>query len=139
MEQMVLSYLKAKASGQLQHFQSESQVKKSQDFQKTLQNLKAEMEQFEPSQAPQIVHQTPPQQVAPQQVSPAQNMGTGAMAYPPIGPHHDTQHLLGALKLDPKSRQILNEVREGLNLSSDAEVIRMCLVLAHKTIRGLIE
>src|SRR5262245_36974220 len=106
MEQMVLHYLRAKSMGNLANFQLEQQTKKSQDFQKTLQSLKVEMDQFDPP-APQP---PPPTAVAPSVTvsAPAQTQET-------------------SLKLDSRSRQIVNEIKEGLNLSSDMEVIRMCL------------
>ncbi len=48
-----------------------------------------------------------------------------------------TPNLLSSLRLDPKSRQIVNEIRDNLNLSSDMEVIRMSLVIAHKKLKDL--
>ena len=126
-EQMVLNYLKAKTLGQLANYQfQESQKesqKKSQEFHKTLQTLKTEMDQFDtqinvPTQQQQTVHQQQPAQSQP-------------MPQPQVPPQ--------TLKMDPKSRQIINDIREGLNLSTDMEVIRMSLVLAHKAVKNLLE
>ncbi len=149
MEQMVLNYLRAKSMGTLDKFQPDAQTKKSHDFQKTLQNLRAEMEQFDP---PEVVPQAQPHYEATQPVNPnvfpqaqQQQQGQAMQVQVQMQSQQAQQQtpspaqLLNSLKLDPKSRQILNEIRDGLNLSSDAEVIRMCLVVAYKTIKNLIE
>jgi hypothetical protein len=65
-----------------------------------------------------------------------ENIGTGAG---PGAQQAAAAGPLAALRLDPRSRHLLNEVREGLNLSSDIEVIRMSLVLAHKSLKDLLK
>ncbi len=80
-----------------------------------------------------LLHQANSQITAPLPQS-TQNVGTED------GHSHNSHgNLLTAMRMDPKSRHIINELREGLNLSSDVEVIRMCLVLAHKSLKELIK
>ncbi len=135
MEQMVLSYLKSKSMGTLGNYASEG-PKKSQEFQKTLQNLKAEMDQFDFVRSDEP---TPPVAV-PQSAAPAQPQPNAVPQISQIAQQAPLQpNLLAALKLDPRSRQIVNDIKDGFNLSSDLEVIRMSLVLAHKTLKNLIE
>lgn len=137
MEQVVSLYLRAKRFGgsvpttdelnQAPKFHTETEApKSSQDFQKALKGLKHELEQFDFAPSPQ-----PPQAQAP-----ANTQTSNESAEPPLPPQ-STPNILSSLRLDPKSRQIVNEVRESLNLSSDMEVIRMSLVLAHKKLKDL--
>ncbi|MBK9292888.1 MAG: hypothetical protein IPM57_00320 [Oligoflexia bacterium] len=116
-EELVLSYLKAKRMGSLNNFQPEP-TKKTAEFQKTLQNLKAEMDQFDFEPAPTT------------------NVSNSASLQPQ---QTNQPNILSQIKIDPKSRQIINDIRDGLNLSSDMEVVRMSLVLAHKSLKNLIE
>lgn len=48
-----------------------------------------------------------------------------------------TPHIQAAFALDARSKQIIHEIRESLNLGSDIEVIRMSLVLAESKLREL--
>ena len=130
MEHMVLNYLRAKSMGTLTNFTVQSAPAKP-EIQKTLQNLKAEMDQFDFSPASQV---TQPQPTA----APAQQQASVLTPSPtPVEPAA-IQNILSTIKMDPKSRQIMNEIREGLNLSTDLEVVRMCLVVAHKSIKNLL-
>jgi len=140
--------------------------KSSQEFQKTLKSLRQELDQFDPavpghvdfaregtgrtvrppmdSQGGSVTKSVQPTK---QLELEAQNQAghsfsqdsgsanTGSQTYN-TSPH--APNLLTSLRLDPKSRQIVGEIREGLNLSSDMEVIRMSLVLAHKRVKDLL-
>lgn len=168
MEQVVSLYLRAKRlGGQIppQELEAtlgakkEAPAKTPQDFQKTLKELQFELQQFDmgPGQTPgpQAMQQMP--LVAPQTHTgvrgngPSVGAGAAAQAAPiapsgteSIGPGAGAPQAaasgpLAALRLDPKSRHLINEIREGLNLSSDQEVIRMSLVLAHKSLKELLK
>lgn len=153
MEQVVSLYLRAKRQGGALPTKEELEAyvpptasptlehsKSSIEFQKTLKNLRHELEQFDfaGNPLPQAPIQTPgPSSHAVHQAS-----------SPHHAPHPTTEntgatsnaaHLLAALRLDPRSRQIVHEIREGLNLSSEVEVIRMSLVLAHKNLKELLK
>jgi hypothetical protein len=134
MEQMVYAYLKAKTQGALNNnnYQPDG-IKKSVEFQKTLLNLKSELEQFDSAPAAPA---TPVSQAY------QNSLGATTQSFANQSPTIETQRAdfpKTELKLDSKSRQIIEDIREGLNLSSDMEVIRMSLVLAHKTVKNLIE
>jgi hypothetical protein len=145
MEQVVSVYLKAKrlggglptaedlemlktSSGNLAAAPVEVQ-KSSQEFQKTLKNLKTELDRFD-NEAAQAVAQ--PRQIELESAAGPLGPSTNGAAPSPA-------NLMAALRMDPRSRQIVNDIREGLNLGSDIEVIRMSLVLAHKTLRDLLK
>jgi hypothetical protein len=107
--------------------------KNSQEFQKTLKNLKTELDRFDFNPAApeaQLELQKPTDQIQ-------QTSSFGASVAPPV--QADPPNILSALRMDPRSRQIVTEIRDGLNLSSDIEVLRMSLVLAHKTLRDLVK
>ncbi len=146
MEHVVVLYLKAKRLGvsipskeDLESLKSATSgappsiaepSKNSQEFQKTLKNLKTELDRFDFSP-----NSTP----APQEIQlegPQAPIGTAPLA---TAVHADPPNILSALRMDPRSRQIVTEIRDGLNLSSDIEVLRMSLVLAHKTLRDLVK
>lgn len=142
-EELVLSYLKAKRMGSLNNYQPEA-PKKTAEFQKTLQNLKAEMDQFDFEAPAQQSPATAPHSTQ----APVQQAATSPAPVPSVSNNQlqqahqaqiNQQNILSQIKMDPKSRQIINDIRDGLNLSSDLEVVRMSLVLAHKSLKNLIE
>src|SRR5258708_7430478 len=110
MEQVMSLYLRAKRLGgaipsredlgQFPPPAPKENVKSAQDFQKTLKNLSQELEFFDAPQTP-----TP---------KPAQ-------AQPSAQPTTHQENPI--LKLDPKSRGLIHDIKEGFNLSSDVEVI----------------
>lgn len=150
MEHVVVLYLKAKRLGvsipskeDLESLKVASNSapptiaepsKNSQEFQKTLKNLKTELDRFDfnPNSAPQEITLDVPK--SPEATAQAQAPGPTAPAQ-----HVEPPNILSALRMDPRSRQIVSEIRDGLNLSSDIEVLRMSLVLAHKTLRDLVK
>jgi hypothetical protein len=156
MEQVVMLYIKAKRLGggvpskeDIDSFRSQTQTtqapdasKSSQEFQKTLKTLKTELDRFDfqpqsqptlSQEASKMLEPHPVQPSAPQTYQPAQAVHQEAEQ------PHTSHNILSALRMDPRSRQIVNEIREGLNLGSDNEVLRMSLVLAHKTLRDLLK
>ena len=153
MEQMVSMYLRAKRLGGAlptkEELSEPENSKSSQEFHKTLKTLKHELEQFDfagsatntaPASSttgtvPETLRPLPDH---PQQAGPAHGQGQGHQAAPSAALSAAGQ-ALAALRLDPRSRQIVNEIRESLNLSSDMEVIRMSLVLAHRALRDLLK
>jgi hypothetical protein len=156
MEQVVSLYLRAKRLGgavpggdelgQASKQAAHEAPKSSLDFQKALKGLKHELEQFDfapNAQQPTLT----PQQTAPENQQQPQQQPPSPPAQQQVTPPHQPSiadipahapNILSSLRLDPKSRQIVNEVRDGLNLSSDMEVIRMSLILAHKKLKELL-
>jgi len=137
------------------------QSKSSQEFQHTLKHLKHELEQFDfdsnqahssgpnsagstsisvglPSSLAGHTGRSQNQPQVPLEVDLTNQAATsqGGVQTPTTVPHQP--NLISALRLDPKSRQIVNEIRESLNLSSDVEVLRMSLVLAHKALKDIL-
>jgi hypothetical protein len=148
MEQVVALYIKAKRLGggvpskeDIDSFRPLPQPppamevsKTSQDFQKTLKSLKTELDRFDFQPQPPTPTPTPPPPHLPNQ-----NESPKITAETFHEQHHPVENILSALRMDPRSRQIVNEIRESFNLSSDNEVLRMALVLAHKSLRDLLK
>jgi len=155
MEQVVVMYLKAKRLGipvptkeDLDNLRLATSTppppsiaepsKNSLEFQKTLKNLKTELDRFDFNSPPPPPQEIPLEGGKPQEPTPQyQNHHQGNGVNPP--PIAETPNILSTLRMDPKSRQIVTEIRDGLNLSSDIEVLRMSLVLAHKMLRDLVK
>jgi hypothetical protein len=150
MEQVVALYLRAKRLGgavptkeDVDNHVTPSQEtsKSSQDFQKSLKSLRHELDQFDfaPSaQAPTNSHAESNGVQAPSPKAPfAAPPKQGVQEMDSIS--HPHTPMPTAMRLDPRSRQLMNDIHEGLNLSSDVEVIRMSLVLAHKALVGLLK
>lgn len=137
MEQVVSLYLQSKRLGGLpKDFQAapngaspsgntaNENSKSTQEFQKTLKSISHELQQFDFSTEGVI---DPP----PASVTPIPTPQALPKAQSPSGD-------INSLRFDPKSRQIINEIRETLNLSSDQEVIRVCLVLGQRALKDLL-
>ncbi|MCC6278355.1 MAG: hypothetical protein IT289_10625 [Oligoflexia bacterium] len=109
------------------------QSKSAEDFQKTLKGLKAELEQFDFSPTP---HQATAPQVASAEstaaTAPTEPTNPAPPQAPRTAPHPMSDHL------DPRSRQIISEIKEHLNLSSDQEVVRMLIVLGAQRLKSLL-
>jgi hypothetical protein len=159
MEQVVSLYLRAKRLGagnptQEQMNQKPPTTKSSQEFQRSLKDLQHELEQFDlgpdPSATSQAkmadelseekdqVHIQEGQHEHMQGQSKVQvqvQVQTPTQSQPHAARSENT---LASILKDPKSSTILKEIREGLNLSSDVEVIRMSLVLAYRELRSLL-
>jgi hypothetical protein len=184
MEQVVSLYLRAKRLGGALPTKEElaaykpnpAETRSSQEFHKSLQNLKHELDQFDFAAAPvqghahtnarineqtntqsnarthapafgqsqgaAVAHATPAAPFAHRPMPSADALSTGRVpdsdplaAVTNQAPAPSAGQYLAALKLDPRSRQILSDIRESLNLSSDIEVIRMSLVLAQKALK----
>ena len=111
MEQVELSYLKAKRSGISQSSES------AQDFQKTLQGLSTELAQFDfipGDSAPQAQSPQPPPRFSQQVAPPPIPVSTSTTHYsaPPIA------SLPSPLKLDPRSRQLIDG-RRGVTMAPE--------------------
>jgi hypothetical protein len=162
MEQVVSLYLRAKRLGGALPTREEvssyvlprqeavlENSKSGQEFQKTLKNLKHELEQFDfaggnggpegqipLSKMPSLENFAAPQQAS--HLATAAQNSQPQLVLPPVA-NNAANNVVAALRLDPRSRQIVNDIRENLNLSSDVEVIRMSLVLAHRTLKDLLK
>ncbi|MFN7824929.1 MAG: hypothetical protein ACK5P6_06175 [Pseudobdellovibrionaceae bacterium] len=90
-----------------------------QNFQKELKSLAGLMEEFKPPTPPPTT--TPPTPAA-TQTQPAVPAQTA---------HHKS--------LDPKSAEMLNEIKNGLNLSSDEEVLRLLIATGYHQLKSLIK
>ena len=152
MEQGVFLYLKTKRLGggipNVEDLKSGAgpstpqTPKASQEFQKNLKDLRVELAQFDfaPPQTNQPVNPQPQQQYTghgfhqgQQQTvaNPPPQPTVSHYAAPPTPapvPEDTAAQLFSAMRLDPRSRHIITEIRDGLNLSSDLEVIRLSLV-----------
>lgn len=133
---LVSLFLKAQRSGD-----ESLDTPSIQNFKKELKSLAGMMGELDsnkpagavyaqpmPQAAPQIIHHQPPQQQAPQVVV-QQNKQVN------IQNNHMSMDLAG--QMDAKSRAMIAEVREQLNLSSDLEVIRLLVSLGYHKVKSL--
>ena len=98
----------------------------AQDFQKALKDLQPELNQFD--FAP-----TPPTPTATQTSS----QTAQSVTITKVTTQQATQRSIPE-ELDSRSRAALQEIREGLNLSSDIEAIRVCIAMGHKHLKSLL-
>lgn len=124
MEQVVAFYLQSKRMGTTPQINGSAEIpgqQTAQDFRRSLKTLQTELEQFDFSgpEKPQL-----PQEPVIERNSASPRPAVKSSPEP--------------LKLDTKSQQVIDEVRESLNLSSDMEVIRMSLMLAHKKFKDIL-
>lgn len=102
-------YMRAKRFG-ASSLESDAPVS-GQNFISDLKNLAEGLKQFE---EPKVMVETP--------------------SANPIGPSGPS----GSMGLNERSRAMILEVRDQLNLSSDGEVINMMLALAYKSLKNLL-
>jgi len=88
-------------------------------FLSTLKNLQSEIQQFTQPES-----EKPTARPDGRESTEASPSATGAAA--------------GSAQLDPRSREIIQFIRSALNLSSDQEVIRMCLILGYEKLRQIL-
>lgn len=89
-----------------------------------------------PQAAPQVIHHQPPlQQMAPPTHQPAPQVVVQQAKQVNIQNNHMSMDLAG--QMDAKSRAMIAEVREQLNLSSDLEVIRLLVSLGYHKAKNL--
>lgn len=133
-ELMVAAYLKAKRSGSVSLPSEGDQSQSAQDFQKALKGLQTELDQFDFAPPGQTEENTSLKPVAPP-VKPTSKPIPLRSSQPqnpqPTGSENQN------LKLDSRSMKTIQEIRTALNLSSDTEVIRMCLTLAQRALKNL--
>lgn len=71
--------------------------------------------------------------------APSQAQAGPSQTHAPAGPQPQflAQNGMTGLNLDPKSQVILQEVKASLNLSSEAEALRLLIAVGHKNIKSL--
>jgi outer membrane biosynthesis protein TonB len=156
MEQVVSLYIRTKRLGQnvpskedVENYRPpvvapNPQDQKSQEFQRTLKGLRTELDGFDfdnnqTPQAPPQVSPTPPKQEFKYEPKFEPRPEPKSEPKSEIRPEpENAPPVSSGLRMDPRSRQIVNEIRESLNLSSDAEVLRMSLVLAKKALQSIL-
>jgi hypothetical protein len=137
MEQVVSLYLRAKRLGGGVPTSEELNVKNGatknpEDFQKSLKDIQMELEKFNLGPDPSATSQA---KVAHDLAAPSTVTVTSATTETTS----TTATIASSLRFDPKSREIISEIRDGLNLSSDMEVLRLSLIIARKNLDNLLD
>jgi septal ring-binding cell division protein DamX len=97
-------------------------------FKQDLKSLAVDLKQFEepkvatPQPSPDFATQPLPQPPAP------------AVKNPPIKQDHESM----ALQLDSRTRQVLSEVKQKLNVSSENEALRLLIAIGYEKIRDIL-
>lgn len=139
---LVSLYVKAKTQGN--DFLDRPSLK---NFKSELKSLAGMMGEFDNAEVTGHLPPVAPKPTAPpvyappaQPVSaPSQAQAGPPQTHGPAGPQPQflAQNGMTGLHLDPKSQVILQEVKASLNLSSEAEALRLLIAVGHKNIKSL--
>ena len=113
---LVSLYLRAKLQGE-----AALERPSIQNFKNELRNLAGMMGEFEAPAAP------------------APAPASKSVRHEPQAPQFDSTDTKLDLKLDMKSQSLIQEVKIQLNLSSDAEALRLLIAVGHNQVKALIK